>query len=80
MIKKYAPEVIQRNIELVQKKAANKEIKNIPAFLFDAIEGDFASNQAQDYDPAYSSLISKAKSCWAKNKGDVLLFGRIIKM
>lgn len=69
LIKKYAPEVIQRNIELVQKKAANKEIKNIPAFLFDAIEGDFASNQAQDYDPAYSSLISKAKSCWAKNKG-----------
>jgi len=69
LIKKHRLEVIQRNIELVQKKAAKKEIKNIPAFLFDAIEGDFASNQAQDYDPEYGSLISKAKSCWAKNKG-----------
>ncbi|MBS4068047.1 MAG: replication initiation protein [Sulfurimonas sp.] len=69
LIEKHPLEVIQRNIELVQKKAANKEIKNIPAFLFDAIEGDFASNQAQDYDPEYGSLISKAKSCWAKNKG-----------
>jgi len=69
LIEKHPLEAIQRNIELVQKKAANKEIKNIPAFLFDAIEGDFASNQAQDYDPAYGSLISKAKSCWAKNKG-----------
>lgn len=69
LIKKHQLEVIQRNIELVQKKAARKEIKNIPAFLFDAIEGDFASNQAQDYDPEYGSLISKAKSCWAKNKG-----------
>lgn len=69
LIKKTPYDAIRRNIELVQKKAAKKEIKNIPAFLFDAIEGDFASNQAQDYDPEYGSLISKAKSCWAKNKG-----------
>ena len=69
IIKKYAPDVIQRNIELVKKKAANKELKKIPAFLLAAIEGDYASNQAQDVDPDQHGLILKANSCWAKTKG-----------
>ena len=69
LIKKHPLDAIRRNIKLVQNKAANNELRNIPAFLFEAIEGDFASNQTQDYNPAQGSLISTANSCWAKCNG-----------
>lgn len=69
LIKKHAPEVIQRNIELVKKKVSSNELRNTPAFLFDAIESDFASNQTIDNNPAQHGLILKANSCWAKTKG-----------
>jgi len=69
LIKKHDPGVIQRNIELIKKRAADNELKNIPAFLLAAIEGDFASNQTQDFESSQHGLILKANSCWAKTKG-----------
>ncbi len=69
LIKKHPLDTIRRNIELAKKKAASNELKSIPAFLLAAIEGDFASNQAQDVDPGQHSLILKANACWARTKG-----------
>lgn len=69
LIKKNTPEVIRRNVDFVQKKAANKEIRNIPAYLFEAIEGDFASTQTNEYDPEYKKLKAKAAFCWSKCNG-----------
>lgn len=69
LIKKYSLDTIRRNIELARKKVENNELKSIPAFLLAAIEGDFASHQAQDVDPAQHGLILKANSCWARTKG-----------
>lgn len=69
LINKIAPEVIRRNIDLVQKKVANKEIRNIPAYLFDAIDGDFASTQTTEYDPGVEIYKKKASACWAKCQG-----------
>lgn len=69
LIKKHPLDTIRRNMELAKKKAADNELKNIPAFLLAAIEGDFASNQAQDVDPGQHGLILIANSCWARTKG-----------
>lgn len=69
LIKKHPLDTIRRNIELAKKKAASNELKSIPAFLLAAIEGDFASNQAQDVDSGQHGLILKANACWARTKG-----------
>lgn len=52
----------------LQKKIKSKEVKNPPAFLLDAIEGDYASNQI-DYNSEFAPFISEANKCWANNKG-----------
>jgi plasmid replication initiation protein len=69
LIKKHPLDTIRRNVELAKKKAASNELKSIPAFLLASIEGDFASNQAQDVDPGQHGLILKANACWARTKG-----------
>ncbi len=69
LIKKHPLDTIRRNIEINKKKDASNELKSIPAFLFAAIEGDFASNQTQDVDPGQHGLVLKANTCWARTKG-----------
>lgn len=69
LIKKHPLDTIRRNLELVRKKAANNELRNVPAFLLDAVEGDYASTQVQDYITGRKDLVLKAKSCWSKTKG-----------
>lgn len=69
LIKKYPLDTIRSNVELAKKKATSNELKNIAAFLLAAIDGDFASNQAQDVDPGQHGLILKANACWARTKG-----------
>lgn len=68
LIKKYAPDVIQRNIELTQNKAANKIIDSVPAFLIDAIKNDYAKD-LNLINPESRELRFKAIACWNKNKG-----------
>ena len=69
LMKKTDPGVIRRNIDHVQKKISNNEIKNIPAYLFDAISGDYASTQTGEYDPAIDTYKKGASVCWASCKG-----------
>ncbi len=69
LMKKSDPGAIRRNIDHVQKKISNNEIKNIPAYLFDAISGDYASTQTGDYDPAIDTYKKGASVCWASCKG-----------
>jgi plasmid replication initiation protein len=62
-VKKYPAERILRNIELTKQKNAKGEVDNLPAFLIDAIDNDYA----QDYKPANSKsaeLRAKVKGCW----------------
>ena len=68
LLKKYSVERIKSNIEVTEKKIKSKEVKNPPAFLLDAIEGDYASNQI-DYNSEFTPFISEANKCWANNKG-----------
>lgn len=69
LMKKSDPGAIRRNIDHVKKKISNNEIKNIPAYLFDAISGDYASTQTGDYDPAIDTYKKGASVCWASCKG-----------
>lgn len=68
LLKKYSVERIKSNIEVTNKKIKFKEVNNPPAFLLDAIEGDYASNQI-DCNSEFASFISEANKCWANNKG-----------
>ena len=68
LLKRYSVERIKSNIEVTNKKIKFKEVNNPPAFLLDAIEGDYASNQI-DYNSEFASFISEANKCWANNKG-----------
>lgn len=69
LMKKFNPGVIRRNIDHVQQKISNNEIKNIPAYLFDAISGDYASTQINEYDPHLDNYKKKASVCWSNCKG-----------
>lgn len=71
IVKGYPHEVIRRNIELVKKKASDNEIRNIPAFLLEAVKGDYAANisQTQEHEPLRAQLITQANKCWNSCKG-----------
>ena len=68
LIKKYTPDVIQRNIELTQNKAANKMIDNVPAFLIEAIKNDYAKD-SNLINSESRELHAEAIRCWNKNNG-----------
>lgn len=71
LVKGYPHEVIRRNIELVKKKTSDNEIRNIPAFLLEAVKGDYAANisQTQEHEPLRAQLITQANKCWNSCKG-----------
>ncbi len=68
LIKKYAFDVIQRNIEFTKKKMADGVIDNTPGFLIDAIKNDYAKDQYPE-DLGSPELRTEAIACWNKNKG-----------
>ena len=68
LIKKYAPDIIQRNIELTKNRAANEMIDNVPAFLIQAIKNDYAKD-LNPINPESRELRAKAIACWNKNNG-----------
>jgi len=62
-VKKYPAERILSNIELTKQKNAKGEVDNLPAFLIDAIDNDYA----QDYkpvNPKLAELRAKVSGCW----------------
>ena len=68
LIKKYAPDIIQRNIELTKNRVANEMIDNVPAFLVDAIKNDYAKD-SNPINPESRELRFEAIACWNKNNG-----------
>ena len=68
LIKKYAPDVIQRNIEFTKKKMVDGVIGNTPGFLIDAIRNDYAKDQYPE-NLGSPELRTEAIACWNKNKG-----------
>ena len=68
LIKKYAQDVLQRNIEFTKKKMADGVISNTPGFLIDAIRNDYAKDQYPE-DLGTPELRTEAMACWNKNKG-----------
>jgi hypothetical protein len=68
-VKKYPAERITRNIELTKQKNAKGKIDNLPAFLIDAIENDYA----KDYNPAspqLAELRAKMNGCYSNCHGN----------
>ena len=67
-VKKYPAERILRNIELTKHKNEKGEINNIPAFLIEAIENDFAKDYTP-VNPKLAELLAEAKKCWNQHNG-----------
>jgi plasmid replication initiation protein len=68
-VKKYPAERILRNIELTKQKNAKGEVNNLPAFLLDAIDNDYAKD-CQPVNPKLAELRKKAKKCWNNCNGN----------
>ena len=66
LIKKHAPDVIKRNIELVKKRASNGAIESVPGYLIDAIKNDYAQN-ADPADSGSQKLRAEARQCQNRN-------------
>jgi plasmid replication initiation protein len=69
LIKKYPAERILRNIELTKQKNAQGEVNNLPAFLIEAIENDYAKDYKPSNSAKLATLRAEAKKCWSKNLG-----------
>jgi plasmid replication initiation protein len=67
-VKKYPAERILRNIELTKQKNAKGEVDNLPAFLIDAIENDYAKDY-KPVNPKLAELRAEARKCWNQNRG-----------
>jgi hypothetical protein len=67
LIDTYPIEQIRRNIQLTRSKASNGEVKNIPAFLLEAIKADYAKTY-QPIDQSTLKHFNNAKKCWKKNQ------------
>jgi|SRR3990172_8458901 len=69
LVKKYPAERILRNIELTKQKNAQGEVNNLPAFLIEAIENDYAKDYKPSNSAKLATLRAEAKKCWSKNLG-----------
>src|SRR3990172_603618 len=70
IVKKYSSEIIIRNIELTKKKNVEGEVNNVPAFLIQAIENDYAKDYKPSNSAELATLRAEANKCWSKNFGN----------
>jgi plasmid replication initiation protein len=68
-VKKYPSERILRNIELVKQRDTEGEVNNVPAFLIEAIDNDYAKDNRPSHSAKSATLRAEARRCWSENVG-----------